>query len=92
MCAMRELYEETGLKVETLLSEAPLVEHYQFTKKRKTIDKQVDYFVAEVSGTIVIQLDEITNGNWFSFEKALDRATYSEMKSLLNKVRQMLPE
>jgi len=89
--ATRELFEETGLCMYALLSDEPFTERYRFTSKGILIDKQVDYFVAEVIGEVVIQVAEVTEGAWLSFENALDRATYPEMKSLLNKVRKMLP-
>ncbi|MCE2983766.1 MAG: NUDIX domain-containing protein [Parachlamydia sp.] len=46
--AKRELFEETGLRVHTYLSEEPLSEHYFFTFNHQKIFKKVDYFLAVV--------------------------------------------
>ena len=91
-CAKRELLEETGLSITKLVEDEPLVERYQFTSRRTLIEKRVDYFVAEAAGEIVLQLEEVVEGRWFVFSKAKDRATYAQMKSLLDTVEKKLPE
>ena len=58
--AARELFEETGLKVESYLSDDTFSETYFFQLNGKLIHKSVDYFIAEVKGDPVIQEQEIS--------------------------------
>lgn len=89
-CAKRELYEETHLTVVNLLFENSLTETYEFSSRGKLIHKTVDYFIAEVTGEIIIQREELQDGRWLSFEAAYDLATYPQMKELLNGVFDMV--
>lgn len=89
-CAKRELFEETGLSIDTLLFDAPLVEHYQFQSKKVRIHKKVEYFIATVTGEVKIQVEEIEEGCWLPLSKAFARVTYSQMRSLLETVSKMI--
>jgi bis(5'-nucleosidyl)-tetraphosphatase len=84
--AKRELFEETGLSVENLLFEEPLIESYQFSSRGKPIHKTVQYFIAEVAGEIRIQKEELQDGRWVDLTKAHEIVTYAQMKMLLNTV------
>lgn len=88
--AQRELFEETGLKISSLLFDLPLFEKYQFSSKGNVITKNVNYYIAEVEGEERIQIEEIQEGRWMPLERAPDLATYAQMKSLLGQVSQML--
>lgn len=88
--AQRELFEETGLTITHLLFDLPLFEKYQFASKGQVITKNVNYYIAEVEGKEVIQIEEIQEGSWILLEKAPTVATYAQMKSLLGQVSQML--
>ncbi len=90
-CAKRELFEETGLSVVKLLSEQPLIESYQFSSRGRPIHKTVHYFIAEVTGVIKIQKEELQEGKWVDLTRAGEVVTYAQMKSLLNSVIEMLP-
>jgi len=81
--AQRELTEETGLKIEELLQEEPLVEEYFYSRKGEKIHKTVFYFIALVSGKPVLQVNEIFAGEWFSFNEAEKKLTFEESKKLL---------
>jgi bis(5'-nucleosidyl)-tetraphosphatase len=89
-CAKRELYEETALSVRALLSEHTFVERYRFLRKQSLIHKQVEYFIAEVEGDIVLQVEEIQDGKWLSLDEAFYTATYPQMKELLKKIQTFL--
>jgi 8-oxo-dGTP pyrophosphatase MutT (NUDIX family) len=89
-CAKRELFEETHLSVDRLLSERELTESYQFSSRGHVIQKSVVYFVAEVSGQIALQKEELQDGKWVKLEQAGDVATYQQMKILLHTVREIL--
>ncbi|NGX39221.1 MAG: Diadenosine hexaphosphate hydrolase [Chlamydiae bacterium] len=84
--AIRELYEETGLKVERLLSEEPITETYSFIRRREKVEKRVSYFIALVSGALLLQPEEIQDGAWFPLDEAKTRLTFDEAKRVLAKV------
>ncbi|MBS0637706.1 MAG: NUDIX domain-containing protein [Verrucomicrobia bacterium] len=84
--AQRELFEETGLSVDRFISEEPLIESYQFSSRGKPIHKTVHYFIAEVSGAIRIQKEELQDGRWVELVRAHRFVTYAQMKTLLNTV------
>ena len=88
--ALRELKEETNLDCVQLLRTDPFMEQYQFFIKGERVSKQVSYFAAEVEGTVKLQEKEISNGVWCSLSDAIHKMTYSEGKSILSKVMQML--
>jgi bis(5'-nucleosidyl)-tetraphosphatase len=89
--ACRELKEETGFNVETCLSYMPFVETFQFRRLGDWIEKTVSYFPALVIGELEIQIEEIKEARWFSFEEALKRITFEEARSICRQVRQILP-
>lgn len=74
--AQRELREETGLKVQRLLSETPIVESYFFTRNHKKIFKTVSYFFAEVSGKLHTQPEEIKAAKWVPIEHVDNELTF----------------
>lgn len=88
--AERELKEETNLEVSRYLQEKPLSEQYQFTIERRRIFKRVEYFVAEVTGEIILQKQEVQNGLWVPFSSAIDKVTHPEGKSILMEVAKIL--
>jgi bis(5'-nucleosidyl)-tetraphosphatase len=89
-CAKRELFEETGLTLSSLLSDTPFVENYQFLRKQKVVDKRVEYFIGEVTGKVSLQSEEIQDGKWLTMDEALQIATYPQMKELLKNVQAFL--
>ena len=60
--AVRELCEETGLAPVRFLFERSFQEHYLYRKKEQLISKQVAFFVAEVSGEVSPQQEEVVFG------------------------------
>lgn len=80
--AYRELKEETGLEVIRLLSTTPLQEHYNFVMKREQIHKTVTYFLAEVSGMLVLQKEEILDAKWVPLSQAEEEITFKESKKI----------
>ena len=88
--AKRELFEETGLHIVTLLFAEPLSEEYQFKSGKMLIHKGVDYYIAEVAGEVKIQIEEIQEGRWVDFAEGQNLATYPQMKALLAHVLNML--
>ncbi|HAB98744.1 MAG TPA: hypothetical protein DCE71_02860 [Parachlamydiales bacterium] len=84
--AARELKEETNLDVVRIFDGEPMLEKYQFTLEGRRIAKQVLYFVAEVSGTVVLQQKEIQNGVWAPLLTAHEKITHQEGKNILAQV------
>lgn len=84
--AYRELKEETNLDPIGALRTDPFVEQYQFTLRGERISKRVSYFLTEVTGDIVLQNAEISNGIWLSVEEAIEKVTHTEGKSILSQV------
>lgn len=88
--ACRELKEETGLNVHTCLMENPFVERFQFRRKGEWVEKTVSYYPAIVIGAVQIQIEEIRDAAWLSFDDALKRLTFEEARSICRQVRQMV--
>jgi len=88
--AKRELKEETNLDIQSLVTPDPLVEQYQYMRNSMSMQKLVTYFIAEVTGDVVLQTAEIQNGLWFSFPQAMSKLTYKEGKRVLSQVIQIV--
>ncbi|MDB6081191.1 MAG: nudt2 [Chlamydiia bacterium] len=88
--AKRELFEETGLYVHSLILEEPLFENYQFTRSVELIEKTVGYFIVKVSGTVSLQIEEISDGKWVTLEEAHDLITFQESKNILTKIKKTI--
>lgn len=84
--AGRELEEETRLIVEEFLLSVPISEHYTFVRNGKKIHKTSSYFPARVSGSPALQQEEIQEGRWLTFEKAMKTLTFPEGRALFNQV------
>lgn len=88
--AKRELFEETHLSVQKILLEEPLFEHYEFRRDGHFIQKSVGYFIAEVTGDVLLQEKEIKDGKWMLLSTAHERATFPQAKAILQKVSKMI--
>jgi bis(5'-nucleosidyl)-tetraphosphatase len=84
--ATRELKEETGLAVTSLLSKDPLSEKYHFKRRGKLITKAVHYFPALVSGSVQLQAEEICEGKWLPIQDALAILTFREAREICQEV------
>lgn len=89
--ACRELVEETGISDYSLVEGVSFSERYIATKKGKTFDKTVTYFLAFVeSQTVKVQPEEIQNYTWTDFETAISTITYDPSKQVLREVDRYL--
>jgi 8-oxo-dGTP pyrophosphatase MutT (NUDIX family) len=88
--ARRELKEETNLDLVRWVSETPFEECYQFIAKEGKVIKKVSYFVAEVTGEVLLQKGEIQAGRWVHLPEAIEQLTYKESRSILSQVRHAL--
>jgi len=88
--AERELKEETGLHIVSLLLEKPLIETYNFRIKQKMVRKRVLFFPALVEGQLQLQEEEIREAKWLSFQEAADELSFKEAKLLLKEMCALL--
>lgn len=88
--ATRELKEETGLDIVRVIGQSPIVEQYQFRRKGQMILKKVHYFPAMVSGEFIMQVEEIREGRWFTFEEAMKQLTFKEGRSICRDLMKIL--
>lgn len=88
--AQRELKEETGFEVERFLQENPLVDRYQFRRQGNLIVKRVFYYPALVTGVFKMQVEEIREGAWMSFEQALTQLTFKEGRAICKQIMESL--
>lgn len=88
--ASRELFEETHLNVKKLISETKLETTYFFVKAGTTIRKTVFFFVAEVSGKLELQAEELSDARWMSFAEAEKLITYDTDRTILKKAHAVL--
>ncbi len=84
--AVRELFEETGLKIKHLLRETPFQEVYTFARGEQLIQKQVFYFLAEVEGQVTLQPSEIYDSRWVKVAEAATFITFPESQRICNEV------
>lgn len=90
--ALRELKEETNLDLVECLKNEPFIENYQFMVKGERVAKKVSYFAAEVSGTVVLQSQEIQDGIWIPFSESIEKITHAEGRVILGHVATILPK
>jgi bis(5'-nucleosidyl)-tetraphosphatase len=84
--AVRELREETGLKVKRFLSEAMFSQTYMMKNVRKT----VHFFAAEVEGSVQLQESELRNHTWLPPAQVPERLTYDEDRDLAERIMKKL--
>jgi bis(5'-nucleosidyl)-tetraphosphatase len=85
--ALREVYEETGFKVE-LCSETPIAEsRYQIDLENTVVNKTVWFYEMKVIKTFEKEPDdEIAELSVVTYEKALELLTFDEDKKILKYV------
>ncbi len=88
--AKRELLEETGLEIVRQLYPHSFKEEYRFKKNNQTIEKSVTYFLAEVTGKLCLQKEELSNSMWVPLQDAEKQATFSEAQKLCQEIKQVM--
>ena len=85
--ALREVYEETGFKVE-LCSETPIVEsRYQIDLENTVVNKTVWFYEMKVIKAFEKEPDdEIAELSVVTYEKAIELLTFDEDKKILKYV------
>jgi len=84
--AYRELQEETGLRVEHLLSSEPFMEFYNFEWQGNRVEKTVYYYLAIVEGVLLLQEEEVQAAKWVSLKEIQKHLTFSEIKKMVKKI------
>lgn len=91
--ALREAYEETGLKKIVLISKKILLdEYYSYNKNESVrINKYVEYFIGESKKTkIKIDGKEIVNYKWCTKEGAEKILTFQQSHKILKRAEKLL--
>jgi bis(5'-nucleosidyl)-tetraphosphatase len=88
--AKRELKEETGLDIEQVIQETPLMEKYQFHRHQEIVVKTVSYFPATVKGLLKLQREEIRDAKWVPLKGAQEHLTYREARSMCQELLKIL--
>jgi len=87
--AIREIYEEVGLKVKILESFREDISYV--ADKEKNIHKTVVFFLCEaVSSEVKYVFDELENHQWLAYEEAMERLTFDNSKGILKKANSFL--
>jgi len=88
--ALRELKEETNLKVVRFITDKSFNENYIFYRDNNKIEKEVVYYLVEVKGEEKIQKKEIEEARWVELDKAHKYITYKESKNILDEVKKII--
>jgi 8-oxo-dGTP pyrophosphatase MutT (NUDIX family) len=87
--AVREVQEETGLKVRLITYVGNI--SYTFIRDRVRYHKQVRHFLFEaIGGDIALHDHEYDRVEWFSFAEAARRLTYQNEVNILNQAEEIL--
>jgi len=85
--ALRELKEETSLKLDSYDETKPFSTAYSFMRKGVLVEKVSTYFIGFVSDkTVTIQPEEVKEALWLSPAEARERLTFPDYKLLLDEV------
>ncbi len=82
--ALREVFEETGIRARLLSEEVLDRRHYGLPTG---VRKRVDYFLAEGEGETRPQPEEVLSAAWVELDEALRLLSFREDRSLLRRVR-----
>lgn len=85
--ALRELYEETGIKNVKFIEDFREKIHYFFKSEDELISKTVVFFLAEAKEKAIELSHEHKNFTWLEYEKAHEKLTFKNVKDLLKKAQ-----
>jgi 8-oxo-dGTP pyrophosphatase MutT (NUDIX family) len=93
--AIRELFEETWLKIKQIINweliEDPYIDYSQISKNWKTIEKHVWYFIWEVkSKKIKLQKKEIKDALRLAEDKIENNITHDSSKKIFQQAKSII--
>lgn len=90
--ALRELFEETGIRPEDIEISEEFKEFnkYHFKKDEETIFKIVIYFLAETKRETVEISHEHTDYKWVGFEEAMKLMPFEDAKNVVKKAKKAI--
>lgn len=90
--AERELKEETNLSIVRYLDDKAYREAYFFRRGDEVVDKMVEYYLAEVEGEVVLQVEEVSDFVWLPIKDARKRLSFDEARRICDEVQASLNE
>lgn len=86
--AMREVYEETNikLKIQNLVDK---IGEFNYFSDLENSDKNIKVYLFKINEPqkiIPLEKENFVEGKWLSLEEAINKVTYSEQKEVLQKV------
>lgn len=90
--AVRELKEETKLRVLHFLEIEPLQEHYIFSRSGEEISKTVWYYLAETTTTFSLERKEILDAKWVKLQELHSYASHVSSRTLMKRARDLILE
>lgn len=93
MTAVREVEEETGLKVR-ILKELGKISYWYYLKEEEAKCKKIVYFyLMEHTGGDISKHDwEVESVEWIPIDEAREKATYKSEKEIINKAKELLKD
>jgi bis(5'-nucleosidyl)-tetraphosphatase len=88
--AVRELQEETGISDARFVDGFREKIHYFYRRGRKTIYKEVAYFLVEALSDKVELSYEHVGYAWLKYENALERLTFRNARNVMKKAHRFL--
>ena len=86
--ALREIYEETGLRVKIFWEFRESVSYFDNINK---VGKVVVFFLCEANSLKVnLAVDEVEDYTWLEFNEALSKLTHDNAKNLLKKANEFV--
>ncbi len=88
----REVEEETGINSIEIIPGFKREIEYYYRRSGELVHKQVIYLLAKTSTRTITLSAEHQNYAWLDFEKAVDRVTYRNSKTILREAARFLDE
>ncbi len=90
--AVRELFEETRLKIDFFLESPLLRQSYCFYRGKVRVTKEVVFFMGVVLGEAEVDRKEILEGRWVNLKEGRRLISFPDGKALVDKVIECLKD